>query len=245
MSAHNFLTSCTELGSFCSSTLSVVYYSLKLHLEQVLWEVESTRYAITSSPRCDHSQLNCHDYDISSCCRLVDVHWTELCHLVEMHHNSVPLYTALLLSDTFSTCKIKYLASDLKWWFLSFHSACRSSHLSISVSLFLWIIPGICIIAHSLRTNACALLWVWLCRRSTCVSHSGLTYPRREAAFCICMALSGVTCSPPPPPSATIEAIEALEPHDEDREGKPALHLPPPLSTYGSGFPATEDKCHN
>lgn len=45
------------------------------------------------------------------------------------------------------------------------------------------------------------------------------------AAFYICMALSGVTCSPPPP-SATIEAIEAIEPsNDEDREGKPVLPL--------------------
>lgn len=44
------------------------------------------------------------------------------------------------------------------------------------------------------------------------------------------MALSVVTCSPPPP-SATIEAIEAIEPHDEDREGKAVLHIPP-LSTH-------------
>lgn len=52
---------------------------------------------------------------------------------------------------------------------------------------------------------------------------------RWRAALCICMALSGVTCSPPPP-SATIEAIEAIEPHDEDREGKPVFRIPP-LST--------------
>lgn len=57
---------------------------------------------------------------------------------------------------------------------------------------------------------------------------------RWRAAFCICMALSGVTCSPPPP-SATIEAIEAIEPHDEDREGKPVLHIPP-LSTHRQGL---------
>lgn len=36
---------------------------------------------------------------------------------------------------------------------------------------------------------------------------------------------------PSSPPSATIEAIEAIEPHDEDREGKPVLHIPP-LSTH-------------
>lgn len=52
-------------------------------------------------------------------------------------------------------------------------------------------------------------------------------------AFYICMALSGVTYSPPPP-SATIEAIEAIETHAEDREGKPVLPLPP-LSTYYQG----------
>jgi len=56
------------------------------------------------------------------------------------------------------------------------------------------------------------------------------------AAFYICMALSGVTCSPPPP-SATIEAIEAIEPNDEDREGKSVLLLPPLLNML-SGSPA-------
>lgn len=65
---------------------------------------------------------------------------------------------------------------------------------------------------------------------------------RWRAAFCICMALSGVTCSPPPP-SATIEAIEAIEPHDEDREGKPVLPHPTPLDT-SSGSPGTEATCH-
>lgn len=54
------------------------------------------------------------------------------------------------------------------------------------------------------------------------------------AASYICMALSGVTCSPPPP-SATIEAIEAIEPHDEDGEGKPVPPLPP-ISTYCQGY---------
>lgn len=88
-----------------------------------------------------------------------------------------------------------------------------------------------------------ALLRVWLPNRPTRGPRPEPLNPWREAAFCICMALSGVTCYPPPPPSATIEAIEALEPHDEDREGKPALHLQPPLSTYGSGFSCY--KCHN
>lgn len=48
------------------------------------------------------------------------------------------------------------------------------------------------------------------------------------AALYICMALTGVTCSPPPP-SATIEAIEAIETHDEDREGKTGAPCPAAL----------------
>lgn len=105
---------------------------------------------------------------------------------------------------------------------------------SLSVSFYG---SGICVIAHSLRTNACRTpLSLAALPVNMCISFRARPEPPnpwREAAFCICMALSGVTCYPPPPPSATIEAIEALEPHDEDREGKPALH---PSQHTGQGF---------
>lgn len=103
--------------------------------------------------------------------------------------------------------------------------------------------PRVCIIAHSLRTNACctplslAALPVNMCILIGAWRQQ--LHPWREAAFCICMALSGVTCSPPPPPSATIEAIEALEPHDEDREGKPTtpLNIRVRVSCYSGQVP--------